>query len=40
MEGNDPQMVGNAFSGSFEVVVVPVGGRVALLMKLNGYPLL
>ncbi len=27
-------MVGGAFSGSFEVVVVPLAGRVACLMKL------
>ncbi len=30
-------MVGGAFSGSFEVVVVPLAGRVACLMKLIGF---
>ncbi len=33
-------MVDGAFSGSFEVVVVPLGGRVACLMKLIGYKLI
>ncbi len=28
-------MVGGTFSGSFEVVVVSLGGRVACLMKLD-----
>ncbi len=37
---NALQMVGDSFSGSFEVVVVPLGGRVACLMKLIGHPLL
>ncbi len=33
MKGNDLQMVGGAFSGSFEVVVESLGGRVACLMN-------
>ncbi len=33
MLGKDLQMVGGAFSGSFEVVVVPLAGRVACLMN-------
>ncbi len=32
-------MVGGAFSSSIEVVAVPLGGRVACLMKLIRYPL-
>ncbi len=38
--GNGLQMVGDAFSSLPGVVVVPLGGRVACLKKLPGYPLL